>query len=328
MIKEVKMDQRGYVISGLSFLLIIPAIYLIAVFADISHTGSQSQALVIQSDVISLTVRDIETNLPFIAEKTLQKTTNEVIISGDPLPNSRVVIKDSLQSEINNLAEKYSSQEGINITCRIIAIDISPDPFKVQINSSISISKGNVLHNENLSQDVSIIDPNYPIPDPLPFIKCKSSGGITNTSSRIIYGPSLSNFLNCNNRVNSDVYINATSPLIIKKCPYDPYVNHGKSQYNINLKNCIDNGYYHESSDGACFLCRLEGKGVCQHYGMETFIIPQVFMNNSSFNAPCSSDHVIFDGNYSGYTLTYYSNSSGYYNIFLENGHRAKYGFI
>ncbi|WP_414469881.1 hypothetical protein [Methanobacterium sp. ACI-7] len=321
------MDQRGYVISGLSFLLIIPAIYLVAVFADMNHTGSQSQALVIQSDVVSLTVRDIEGNLPFIAKRILQKTANEVMINGNPIPNSRMNIKNNLQIEIDTLAGKYSSQEGINVTCRIISVDSSRDPFKVQINSSISVSKGNVLHTENLSQDVSIIDHNYPIPDPLPFIKCKNFGGVTNTSSRIIYGSSLANFHKNSARTNSDVYINATSPLVIKKCPYDPYINHGQSRNNINLKNCIDNGYYHESSDGACFLCRLEGKGVCSHYGMETFIIPQVSGDNSSFEAPCSSDHVIFDGNYSGYTLTYYSNSNGYYNIFLEKGHRTKYGF-
>ncbi|MGZ7044672.1 MAG: hypothetical protein ACXVHM_08760, partial [Methanobacterium sp.] len=95
-----------------------------------------------------------------------------------------------------------------------------------------------------------------------------------------------------------------------------------------NLKNCIDNGYYHESNDGACFLCRLEGKAICSHYGMETFIIPLASANNTLFNAPCSSDHVIFNDNYEGYALIYHSNSTGYYKLFLDNEHRAKYGLI
>ncbi|MGB9936193.1 MAG: hypothetical protein ACPK7O_00590 [Methanobacterium sp.] len=321
------MDQKGYVISGISFLLIIPAIYFLTLFVDMTHSGSESQASLIQSDVVFSTARDIEGNLPIIAEKTFQKTGNEVLITGDPLINSRSTIKDNLQWELDNSARKYS-KEGINVTCKIIAVDSSPDPFKVQINSSISVSKGNIAHNENISQDISIINPNYPIPDPLPFIKCKNFGNITNTSSRVVYGTSLANFLKSSDRPNSDIYINATSPLIFKKCPYDPYISHGESQNKINFKNCIDNGYYHESSDGACFLCRLEGKGVCSHYGMETFIIPAVSTNNTSFEAPCSSDHVIFGGNYSGYTLIYFSDSNGYYKIFLENGHRSKYGVI
>ncbi len=317
------MDQNGYVISGVSFLLIIPAIYILTLFVDMTCIGSESQASVIQSDVVFSTSKDMEENLPLIAKKTFQQMSNEVIINENPLLDSKSSIKDRLQWEIDNSSLKYL-RGGINVTCKVITVGSSPDPFKVQINSSISVIKGNTAHDENISQDVSIIDPDYPIKDPMPFIKCKNFGGATNTSSRIIYNSSLTDFLKISNRTNSDVYINATSPLIFKKCPYDPYISHGKCL--INFKNCIDNGYYHESKDGACFLCRLEGKGNCTDYGMETFIIPAVSSNNTSFNAPCSSDHVIFEGNYSGYTLTYYSNKSGYYNIFLENGHRPKYG--
>ena len=78
-----------------------------------------------------------------------------------------------------------------------------------------------MTHNESISQNVSIIDPNYPIPDPLPFIKCKKYGEITNTSTKILYGSSLANLLKAENLTNADVYENASSPLFIKKCPYD-----------------------------------------------------------------------------------------------------------
>lgn len=326
-IVEIKMDQKGYVISGLSFLLIIPAIYLIAVFIDMTYTGSQSQGLLVQSDVIISTKRDIESNLPLIAENIFQTTAKGVIHNGNPLQNSRITIKNSLQGKIDNLTGKYNN-EGINVTCKIISVDSSTDPFKVQINSTISINKDHLTHTENLRQDISIVDPHYPIPDPLPFIKCKNFGGATNSSSRTIYGPSLMNFLKSRNKSNAETYINATSPFIIKKCPYNPYETHGQSFNLINLKNCIDNGYYHESSDGTCFLCRLEGRAVCPHYGMETFIIPPVSSNDTLFGAPCSSDHVIFNDSYDGLGLIYHSNSTGYYKMFLENGHRVKYGLL
>lgn len=320
------MDQKGYIISGLSFLLIIPAIYLVVVFADMTHTGSQSQALLVQSDVVFSTSRDIDENLPLIAVNVLQKTANDVVASGEPLQGSKTVIKNGLQGEVDNLTEKYSI-EGINTTCRIISVDSSKDPFKVQINSTISINKSNVSHMENLSHDVSIIDPNYPIPDPLPFIKCKNFGGVTNTSTRIIYGSSLVNFLKSRNMSSVEIYLNATSPLIIKKCPYDPYKTHGQSTNLTNLKNCVNNGFFHESSDGACFLCRLEGKATCPHYGIETFIIPPLSTNDRLDYAPCSIDHVIFnDSSYRGYGLIYYSNITGFYKLYLDNGHRSKYG--
>ena len=324
------MDQKGYVISGLSFLLIIPAIYMIAVFADMAHTGSQSQALLVQSDVVFSTSRDIEGNLPLLAKNTFQKTANEVIANGEPLQDSRMTIKNSLQVEVDDLTEKYH-REGINATCRIIFVDSSKDPFKVQINSTISINKGNIVHRGNLSQDISIIDPNYPIPDPIPFIKCKNFGGVTSTGNRIIYGSSLVNYLTSRNMSSAEVYNNATSPLIIKKCPYDPYISHGQSNnltnLNLtNLKNCVFNGYFHESSDGACFLCRLEGKGICPHYGIETFVIPSASTNDTLSSSACSSDHVIFNDNYCGYGLIYSSNSTGHYKLYLDNGHRTKYG--
>jgi hypothetical protein len=320
------MDQKGYIISGLTFLLMIPAIFLIIVFVDMAHTGVESQSLAIQSDVTFYAAKDVEGNIPVITEKVLQKTTDEVIKTGDPLPSGRMAIKKGLQEEMDHLSEKYYN-EGINVTCKIWSVNTASDPFKIEVNSTIYVKKGSVTHNESISQNVSIIDPNYPIPDPLPFIKCKKYGGVTNTSTKILYGSSLANLLKSKNLTNTYVYENATSPLFIKKCPYDPYIGHGNFPSFIVLKNCIDNGYFHESSDGTCFLCRLEGKATCHHYGFETFVAPSNSSNSTLMFAPCSSEHVIFDDFvYSGKGIVYYSNSSNYWKLFLDNGHRKKYG--
>ena len=322
------MDQKGYVISGLSFLLIIPAVLLIAVFVDMVHTGSETQSLGVQSDVTFYTAKDIEENIPLITEKILQKTTNEVVKTGDPLPDSKTVIKNGLQEELNHLSEKYQNNENINVTCKIWSVNPSQDPFKIEVNSTICVKKDNVIHDEHISQNISIMDSNYPIQDPLPFIKCKNYGGITNTSTKILYGSSLVTLLKAENLTNADVYENATSPLFIKKCPYDPYIGHGNIPSFIVLKNCIDTGYFHDSSDGSCFLCRLEGKATCPHYGFETFIVPSNSSSPSLMSAPCSIEHVIFaDYNiYPGKGIIYYSNPSKYCKLFLDNGHRQKYG--
>lgn len=320
------MNQKGYIISGLSLLLIIPVFLLIAVFVDVVHTGSETQSLAIQSDVTFYAVEDVKENIPLMTEKILQKTTNDVVKTGYPLSDSEAVIKNSLQEELNHLSEKYQS-EGINVTCRIWSVDPSQDPFKIEVNSTIYAKKGNVVHNEHISQKISIIDSNYPIEDHLPFIECKKYGGVTNTSTKILYGSSLANLLKAKHLTNGGVYENATSPLFIGKCPYDPYIGHGNYPHFVILKNCIDNGYFHESSDGSCFLCRLEGKVTCPHYGFETFIAPSNSSNSTLMFAPCSSEHVIFDDYvYSGKGIVYYSNGSNYLKLFLDNGHRQKYG--
>ena len=321
------MDQKGYIISGLSFLLIIPAIYIIIAFTEMTKTGSQSQELLIQSDIVLSTERDIETNLPLIAEYTFQKTSEEVIKHEYPIQNSEMTIKNRLQSKIDDLTRKYKN-ERINASCKIISVHPSQDPFKVNISSIITINKDNINHQIILSQNIPITDPKYPISDALPFIKCKNFGRIKNTNQRIMYGLSLRNYLKNEKMHNADVYINATSPLIFKKCPYEPYTTHGQSYKLTDLRNCIENGFYHESNDGSCFLCRLEGRSVCNHAGMETFIIPQVTENQGYLSAPCSSDHVIFNDNYEGLGLIYHSNTTGYYKIFLDKGHRLKYGLI
>ncbi len=312
--------------SGLTLLLIIPVFLLIAVFVDVVHTGSEIQSLAIQSDVTFYTAKDIESNIPIMTEKILQKITNDVVKTGTPLTDSRNTIKNSLQEEMNQLSEKYQSSENINVTCKVWSVNPSSDPFKIEVNSTTHVQKGNLAHDEHISQNISITDSNYPIQDPLPFIKCKNYDEITNTSTKILYGPSLANLLKAKNLTNAGVYENATSSLFIKKCPYDPYVGHGNSPYFV-LKNCIDNGYFHESSDGSCFLCRLEGKVTCPHYGFETFVAPSSSSNSTLMFAPCSSEHVIFDDYvYSGKGIVYYSNSSNYLKLFLDNGHRQKYG--
>lgn len=308
-------------------LLIIPAFLLIAVFIDIVHMGSQTQSLAVQSDVTFYTAKDIEDNIPILTEKILQKTTDNVIKTGIPLADSRNAIKNDLQEEVDQLAGRYQSSENITATCRIWSVNPSSDPFKIEVNSTVYVQKGSVAHDEHISQNIPITNSNYLIQDPLPFIKCKNYGEITNTSTKIFYGSSLANLLKAKHLKNAGVYENATSPLFIKKCPYDPYINHGNSPYFVVLKNCIENGYFHESSDGSCFLCRLEGKAVCYHYGFETFIVPSNSSNSQLMFAPCSSEHVIFDDHvYSGKGIIYYSNGFNYFKLFLDNGHRQKYG--
>ena len=78
-------------------------------------------------------------------------------------------------------------------------------------------------------------------------------------------------------------------------------------------------GYYHESADGSCYLCRLEGKGKCPHYGMETFIQTHTPLMNDSISC---SDHVVFHDHYPGQKI----DKTDINSLILDSSHRTKYG--
>ncbi len=329
--------------SGMSLLLILPTILLFMVFLDMSKAGNDENSQLLHSDKVLKTSKDLESNIPTAGKELLKQEAENIVKTGIPLSNSRKTVKDNLQNKMDQISSNYRKISGLEVECNITSVDNSEDPFSVEINSTIYVGKDNVFHQENLSQDVSLTDPQYPMPNPLPFIKCKNYGGAYVSNNKIHFNTSLAEYLDDRGIENAYAYENATTSYIIKKCPYDPYVIHGNFGYNT-LKNCLENGYFHESSDGSCFLCRMEGKGTCPHYGMETFILPSnppVFTNNNSTNislnssfkrAPSSIDHVIFNdtppgtGTYQGDIFTYCNDGVNYLIIFLDNAHRMKYG--
>ncbi len=332
------MDQKGYVMNGLAFLLILPAILLVAVYVDMTTLGGESVGLVMQSDTTFYAAKDMERNIDVMSKKIIKDAADEITITGVPLSDSRAFLKTKLQTKMNAMAAQYKTSIGADVvSCTIISVEQSSNS-KVEINSTIYVKKGTSAHIDNVSQDVSLLGQS--LPDPLPFIKLKDCGGVTrdNASGRILYGTSLANYID---KINPDpkihnytVYINATSPLYVKLCPYEPYTEHGNTTDNngniVILKSCIDNKYFHESNDGACYLCRLEGKVTCSHYGIETFIVPAVANNGSVMFAPVSIDHVLFQKfPYYGKSVVYNkdtSSASDYYKLYLDNGHRLKYG--
>lgn len=334
------MDNQGYVMSVISFLLVLPTIMLFMVFLDLANNGIEENSRVIESGDVLNKVKDLEANILVAGKQVLKNEAENVVNSGTPLSNSRMAIQADLQTKMDQMAQNYENNNGIEVDCNITSVDNSEDPFAVEVNSTVYVSKDNITHQENISQDISLIDPEYPIPNTLPFIKCKNYGGAQKVNNKIAFGSSLTNYLQTRGVENAFAYENSTTAFIIKKCPYVPYQMHGSDDGNT-LKNCIDNGYFHESADGSCFLCRLEGKGTCPHYGIETYIVPgcSSCLNSSNLStnftygtAPSSIDHVIFNdtppgtGTYHGEKIIYYSDGIYLFIIYLENAHRQKYG--
>jgi len=336
------MDNRGYVMAGLAFLLIIPAVILSVMLINMVNMDESTNNM-IKSDILGHISSDFEASIPDFTREVLRENTANVVRNGQPIKNSRMVIRNEVQAKIDDLKKEYLKYTDVSIQCQIKSVDSASDPYQIQIESNIIVSKHNNSINRNISQNIPFtvsesknngsLDESK-ISDPLPFIKTKEYGGVSVDGDRIKYGSSLSNYLKSKGINNSHVYENASSPLYFKQCPYDPYSSHGKCNMLFNLKNCVDNGYYHKSADGACILCRLEGKATCNHFGLETFIIPSM-NTRSEIIAPCSIDHVIFSengpdgyGTYPGKIVEFQCSTNSSNRLFLDDGHRNKYGII
>lgn len=332
------MDQKGYVMNGLAFLLILPAILLVAVYIDMTTLGGQSVSLVLQSDTTYYAAKDIERNIPVIGSQVIEEVALNVTTTGTKLTNSRSQIKNQIQQRMDSITQGMKTSIGADdVSCNITSVEASSNPFLLEVNSTIYVKKGTSVHKDTISQDIDLEG----LPDPLPFIKIKDEcisplPTLDNSTGKISYGTSLSKYLQKRGLANYTIYENATSQGYLDRCSFEPYESstdgHGVNATPPiqNLGYCLSNGYYHDSSDGACYLCRLEGKAVCSHYGIETFIVPQVSNNNTLIFAPVSIDHVIFDSTntYSGKALIYEVSSGKYYKLYLDNGHRSKYGLI
>lgn len=323
------MDHQGYVLSLISFLLIIPAVLMMILIIDAGYSLGKEESLIVSSNQVSNTMNDLQENIGTLSNLEVQKVTYQVIETGEPVPNSRELLKERIQEETNNLINKYKDNQDLDINCSIISVDNTSDPFIIELRAIIIVGKDETVCERKITHQISLEEYDPPLPDPLPFIKCKNQGNLKIIDGKIIYDSSLVSYLESRNIENAYFYENATSSALIRKCPYSPYESHGNTY--LTLINCLENGFYHESNDGACFLCRLEGKATCSHRGFETFIIPAPTTNYNLLSAPCSIDHVIFDdtvlnGTYSGMALIYREFAGRYYFLFLDNGHRNKYG--
>ena len=296
------MDDFGYVMAGASLLLMIPVIIITAMILSLGEAHSDMNTERTLSACVEGAAWDIMDNIPIITLDVLNETAAEAINGTLPADDIRDLVRGRVQERIDHICE---SHRNVNVSCRVNSVEGTEDPFQVEVNSTIEIRGGNIEHVENISLRVKVEG----LPDPLPF---RVLGRLEHSNTTIEYGDALKWYLDSKG-VDGEAYINATGPLLIKRCPYEPYSCHGLE----GLHACILNGYYHESRDGACYLCRLEGKTSCPHMGLETFIIPSVDVGE----APVSIDHVLFNETYTDKPL----NISGFL-IYLDPGHMTKYG--
>ena len=320
--KELLNDEKGNFSIILTSLILIGFLLLSIIILNVAINQERENGEIVSSNNFQYIVNDYIRNLPLIEHEALEDLSEEIIKDKRPSLDSKSDLKEIVDGKLSAKNQEYYENYGIQINSSLIAIENTSNPFSYKFKTHILSVKGDYSFEKIVSSDVDCID----LKDPVPILYLKDYHGLSCNESFYNYGNSLSEFLRSKGVENYSFYIDANSPLIIRKCPYDPYKHHGDDNGKI-MKNCRDNGYYHESRDGACYLCRLEGKSGCEHYGFETFINPQK-TNETGRVSACGSDHVIFsDDIYPGVEVIYNDEDRLKEILYLDpHGHKVKYG--
>ena len=283
-IKKFFNDEKGNFSIIITSLILIGFLILSIIILNSAISQENENNEIVSSNSYQYVLDDYIRNLPLIQHEALEELSEELIENKRPCLDSKRDLKEIIDGKLNEKNQEYYDNYHIQINSSLIAIENTSNPFSYKFKTHIFSVKGDYSFERIVSSDVDCIG----LKDPVPILYLKDYHGLSYNESSYNYGNSLSEFLRANGVENHSFYIDANSPLIIRKCPYDPYKHHGDDNGKL-MKNCRDNGYYHESKDGACYLCRLEGKSGCEHYGFETFINPQK-TNETGRVSACGSD--------------------------------------
>ncbi|MBQ2665510.1 hypothetical protein [Methanobrevibacter sp.] len=309
--KRKRLDSQGNILVGTTAILIVSlllmAVFVITAINFIHNSNIDSEA----NDNFKYIIDDYSNNLEILGRDSIAEATQKVY-NGLPVFNSEDQIKKNLNNLLEDENNEFKEKYDIDLSSEVISVEPTDSPWKVLFKVKLNGKKGNEEFSQIVERNASIEG----LRDPLPIAKLTIASGVMAYDDEIHYKTALSAYMILHNLDSPESYIEATAPLYMKKCPYDPYIHHGDPGV---LKDCLDNGYFHESADGSCYLCRLEGKGKCPHYGMEVFIQTHTPIKNESLSC---SDHVVFADHYNGEKI----NPDDWDSLILDNSHRKKYG--
>ncbi len=306
-----KLDNKGNIITGTTAILIVSLLLIFIFVINAINNVENDNIESIENDNFKYIINDYNKNLEEIGRNSIAEET-EKLYHGHIIHDSRKDIKKILNNKLKDVNKEYKEKYGVEIRSEVVSVESTDSPWKVLFKVHIRADKDNNQYDGILQRNSSIEG----LKDPLPFAMLSAYSNIDYDDTTIHYFQSLSQYLLVNNVNSYESYILATAPMIIKKCPYDPYIHHGDGD---TMKDCLKNGYFHESADGSCYLCRLDGDAVCPHYGMEVFIQPHTPLTNGSVSC---SDHVVFHDHYEGEKL----NKLDINSLILDSSHAKKYG--
>ena len=307
----MKIDSKGNLIIGTTAILIV-ALLLICIFVISSINYIQNENIdSVQNDNFKYLIDDYTQNLEISQRDAIAKATQK-IFNGLHIFNSENQIKKNLNEILDEKNKEYEEKYGVKITSEVLSVENTDSAWKILFKTRLNVQKDNEKFSKIIEKNATIEG----LRDPLPLAKLTIASGILTYDDKIHYQEGLSAYMLLHQFDSPESYIEATAPLYIKKCPYDPYIHHGDPGV---LDDCLKQGYFHESADGSCYLCRLEGKGKCPHYGFEVFIQTHTPLKNESLSC---SDHVVFADHYNGQKI----DPDDWNSLILDSSHQKKYG--
>lgn len=307
----MKIDSKGNLILGTTVIL-IATLLLVAIFVFTAINYIENQNIdSYENDNFKYIVDDYSNNIEILGRQSIDDACDKVYKTLK-LFNSEDQIKKNLNKKLDEKNSEMEEKYDAKISSNVLSVEPTDSPWKVLIKVKLDIRKNSNRYSKIIEKNVSIEG----LRDPLPLAKLSVASGIYIDGDKLNYFNALTRYLKLRNLDSPFSYAFATTPLTIKKCPYDPYIHHGDPGV---LKDCLKKGYFHESRDGSCYLCRLEGKGTCPHYGLEVFIQTHTPLKNDSISC---SDHVVFHDHYTGQKIDEYDINS----LILDSSHRKKYG--
>ena len=309
--KPEKLDSKGNIIVGTTAILIVSllilCIFVVSTINYIQNSNLDSQA----NDNFKYIIDDYSANLEVLGHEAIAEATQKVY-NGLPVRDSADQIKKNMNKVLESKNKEFKEKYDIDILSEAISVEPTDSPWKVLFKVKLEGNKNNEHFSQIVERNASVEG----LRDPLPIAKLTIASGIMAYDDKIHYKTALSAYMLLHNFDSPESYIEATAPMTIKKCPYDPYIHHGDPGV---LRDCLDTGYFHESADGSCYLCRLEGKGKCPHYGFEVFIQTHTPLGNESLSC---SDHVVYADHYNGNKI----DPDDWDSLILDSSHRKKYG--
>ena len=215
----MKIDEKGNMIVGTTAILVV-ALILICIFVVSSINYINNQNIDSETnDNFKYIVDDYSTNLEISGREAIAQAT-EKVYSGLPVLNSNNQIKKNLNKILNEKNEEYDKKYGIKITSETQSVENTDSPWKLLFKVKLNVEKGNEKFSKIIEKNASVEG----LRDPLPIAKLTVLSGILTYDDKIHYKTALAGYMLLHHFDSPESYIEATAPLTMKKCPYDPYI--------------------------------------------------------------------------------------------------------
>lgn len=190
--KSIKKDLNGNIISGTTSILILSIFIIVIMLISVMSYLNTENIHSISNDNFRYIVEDYNKNIEILAYDSIKELSQKIIKSKTKSENSPNDIKKILNKKLNEKNKEYKNRYNISINSKVVSVENGDSPIYIKIKVKIYAEKHDEKFNEIVESKTSIIGLN----DPLPILICGNHPSFCYNNSRIMYGYSLTEYLN------------------------------------------------------------------------------------------------------------------------------------